>query len=790
MKKRVLPGSTALALGATAVLAASVLAASALPASAAPASRSAASHGARPLRSGSGAGQNLSSRVAPSWQTNGTVWALAVASGHVYVGGEFTTVRPPGRAPGSGEVPRSFLAEFSARTGALMAFHPTLDGEVRALAVSPDGRTLYVGGGFTHITTPATGTVFRGRLAAFSTVTGALRTSWKPTANSRVLSIAPSPSGSSLYLGGDFTSLDGQGRTFAGAVTSTGSLLAWAPQLNGTLTSVAVAPRPNSKRVLRVLVGGYFSAINGVTQQAIGSTNPASGASEPWAATIVPNRSGCTSAVKDIIVRGAIAYIANEGTGHGCFDGVWAARTASGALVWQNDCLGATQSIAIVNGWLYKGSHAHDCSFTPGGFPQVANPSGKGNITHRLLDLSLRSGALGHWNPNTSGNSLGPRVMATDGRQLFLGGDFITVNNRPQQGFARFEPGPDTTTPGRPAAPDVTSTSAGVVSVAFSAVSDPDDGTLTYAIYADGGRKPIARLKATSWPWALPVLHYRDAGRAAGSRHTYRVTASDGTRTSAKSPASASVTVAAKNPPHGYVKTVLGDGPSFFWRLTETSGGTAGDASGHGFTGIYEAGTIRGVAGPVKGTRATGFDGAKSGLVTAASAVSSPQAYSIEGWFKTTTNRGGKLIGFGNSQTARSVTFDRHIYLQNDGQLVFGVVDTQKQAIITPNVYNDGRWHFVVASLSPTAGMTLLVDGQLVGQNPTTSDESYSGYWRVGGDSLAGGWNLDPLSGNSQGTTEPNRYYITGVIGDVAVFPYALSAAQVAAQYAANGLSH
>jgi Concanavalin A-like lectin/glucanases superfamily len=780
MKIRVPSGSAALALAATAVMAAS-----ALPASAASASGSAASLGARPLRSGSGAGQNLSSTVAPSWQTNGTVWAIAAARGHVYVGGQFTAVRPPGHAPGSGEVPRSYLAEFSARTGRLMAFRPALDGQVRALAVSPNGKTLYVGGGFTHITTSATGKVFRERLAAFSTVTGALSTSFKPMANSKVLSIAPSPSGSSIYLGGDFASLDGHPRTFAGAVSATGSLLTWAPQLNGALTSVAVAP--NS---LRVLVGGYFSAINGVTQQAIGSTNPASGASEPWAATIVPHRNGCSSTVKDIIVRGTTAYIANEGTGAGCFDGDWAARISSGTLIWENDCLGATQSLAIVSNWLYKGSHAHDCAFTPGGFPQVSSPSGKTNVTHRLLDQSLSSGTLGHWNPNTNGNNLGPRVMATDGRQLFLGGEFTTVNGLPQQGFARFEPGPDTTTPGRPAAPAVTSTSAGVASVTFSAVSDPDDGTLTYAIYRDGGRKPIARLKATSWPWALPVVHYRDAGRARGSRHTYRVTASDGIRTSAKSPASASVKVALRSPSRGYARTVLRGGPSFFWPLSEKSGGTAKDASPHGFNGIYEPGTTKGVPGPVKGATATAFNGGKSGLVTAASTVSAPQAYSIEGWFKTTTNRGGKLIGFGSSQTGKSSTFDRQIYMQNDGQLVFGVVDTKIEAIISRNVYNDGKWHFVVASLSPTAGMTLRVDDQLVGENSTNSDENYSGYWRVGGDNLDGGWSLDPIGGTSQRTTQPYRYYFSGDIGDVAVFPHALSAAQVAAQYAANTLSH
>jgi Concanavalin A-like lectin/glucanases superfamily len=781
MKMRALPGSAALAVAAT-----TAMALSALPASATSASKSAALPGAGPLRAGSHAGQNLSSVVARSWQTDGTVWAIAVARGHVYVGGQFTSVRPPGAAAGHRTVARAFLAEFSARTGRLMAFRPQLDGEVRALAVSPNGKTLYVGGGFTHITTAAAGPVFRERLAAFSTVTGALRTSWQPTANSMVLSIAPSPrSGSPIYLGGGFTSLDGQARGHAGAVDRRGRLRPWAPDLNGSVTSVAVAPNKS-----RVLVGGYFSAINGVTQQAIGSTDPATGASEPWAATIVPNRPRCTSAVKDIIVRGGTAYIANEGTGLGCFDGTWAAKISNGALIWENRCLGATQSIAIVNGWLYKGSHAHDCAFTPGGFPEVPVANSVHKVTRRLLDESLDGGALGHWTPNTNGNALGPRVMATDGRQLFLGGDFTTVNGLPQQGFARFAPGPDTTTPGRPAAPEATSTSRGVVSVTFSAVSDPDDGTLTYAIYRDHGRKPIARLKATSWPWALPVLHYRDAGRAPHSRHTYRVTASDGTSTSAKSPFSAPVTVTSKNPPHSYAKTVLGGGPSFFWRLSEKSGSTAKDASGHGFDGIYEPGTTQGKRGPITGSRATAtaFNGRK-GLVTSASQVSSPQAFTVEGWFKTSTSRGGKLIGFGSSQTGRSSSYDRQIYMQNDGQLVFGVSSAGIHVVVTGNVYNDGKWHFVVASLSPTAGMAMFVDGQPVGSDPTTSDQSYSGFWRVGGDNL-NGWNLDPLRRNSQGGTQPNRYYFRGDIGDVAVFGRALSAEEVAAQYAANALSH
>jgi hypothetical protein len=773
MKMRLFPACTALALAVASV--------AALPALQASATTAAAVVKAQPLSSGSGPGQNLSATASSSWQTNRTVWGIAPVDGNVFVGGSFTSVRPPGDPLGTGEVPRTYLAEFNASTGALeTSFDPTLNGQVTALALSPDGSTLYVGGSFTTVNGSS-----RSRLAAFSTSTGAL-TTWAPSASNSVSSIALSPDGSDVYIGGSFGKLDNTARTYAGEVTSsTGALLPWAPDVNGTLTSIAVAPDDS-----RVLVGGYFSQFNGAAQESVVDVDATTGATNNLT-SIEPYYSGCTATVKDIIIGSAtasnpagIAYIASEGTGGGCFDGDWAANVSTGALVWQNDCLGATQSLVIINNWLYKGSHAHDCDFSPGGFPQVT-------VDHHLLDQSLTDGTLGHWNPDTNnGNSstgtvnggLGPRVMATDGTSMFLGGDFTTVNSLPQQGFAIFGPGPDTA-PGKPAKPTVTSTAKGVDSVTFSAVSDPDDGTLTYSIYRSGVTAPVGTLTATSWPWALPVLHFQDTGLTPGSKYTYTVTASDGTLTSAKSPASASVTVASTSPTLSYQQTVLNGNPSFLWPLND-SGGTATDASPNGFNGTYEPGTTQGAPGPFTGSTATSFDG-QNGLVTSNSTVSDPTAFSIEGWFKTTTNEGGKLIGFGNAQTGMSGSYDRHIYMMNDGQLVFGLWNNQTETIESPNVYNDGQWHYVVATLDPTAGMSLYIDGQLVGTNSNTVAQNYTGYWRVGGDNL-NGWNLDPWGSNSQGTTQPHSYYFNGSVADVAVYPAALSATQVAAHYAAG----
>ena len=768
MKIRVLFGATALALAAATVTTMPALAA--------------------PLVTAGSSDAGVSSTPLATWQTNNTVWALASSGGVVYAGGQFTSVRPPGDPLGTGEVARTFLAAFSASTGALnTSFNPTITGtsaaEVTALAVS--GNTLYVGGIFDHVNG-----VYRDNLAAFNLTTGAL-TSWAPTAFGKVLTIAASPDGSEIYLGGDFNKLDGAARVYAGAVTgsgTTGTIEPWSPVVNNAVTSVAVSPDDS-----HVIVGGYFTVFNGVTQNAIGSTFATTGASDPnFTATIVPNSGGCSSSVKDVIISGAtsgapdgIAYIAAEGTGGGCFDGDFAVNVSTGSLVWQNDCLGATQSLVLIQGWLFKGSHAHDCAYAPGGFPQVN--SGSGWVSHHLLDQSLTDGSVGHFTPDTSSPSggLGPRVMATDGNALFLGGDFTLINGGAQQGFAIFPSAVDPQYPTRPsAAPTVTSTSAGVDSVSFPAVSSRDVGTLTYAIYRDSTK--IATLTATSWPWALPVLHYQDTGLAHGSAHTYSYTASDGPHTTAKSPASASVTVASTSPASTYQQAALADSPSFLWPLSETSGNTANDASPNGFNGTYESGTTQGAPGPFTGQTATSFDG-NSGLVSSQNQVAGPQKFTVEGWFKTTANTGGKLIGFGNNQTGASSNYDRHIYMMNDGQLVFGVYNGGTVTIETPNVYNDGQWHYLVASYDSSAGsnnMALYVDGQLTGTSTSSSAQGFHGYWRVGGDNL-NGWNLDPWGSNSQGTTEPHSYYFNGTIADVAVYPAALSAAQIAAHYAA-----
>jgi hypothetical protein len=413
---------------------------------------------------------------------------------------------------------------------------------------------------------------------------------------------------------------------------------------------------------------------------------------------------------------------------------------------------------------VYKGSHAHDCSAVPGGFPELL-----GNH-YRLLAEGVDDGHFGPWYPAASGNTLGPRVFATDGRRLFVGGDFHTINSKPQQGFARFDAAPDITPPIKPAAPKVSSVEPGTVKIIVPATWDRDDDQLTYILRRDGASTPIQTWTVEAKAWELPTVVRQDSGLAPGSTHTYTVQVTDGTFT-VKSPVSVPVTVA--NSAQPYRAQVTSDFPLFYWRLGEASGTTAADATGNGATGIYGTGTHLGQLGALTGDSDTAveFDGS-SGRVSSTALYNNPQELSLELLFKTTTTRGGKLIGFGDSQSGSSDAFDRHVYMTNSGQLIFAVKPgswglVHKVKIFTPLTYNDGVWHLVDATLGPD-GMALYVDGIKVGSNATTMAESLNGYWRVAGDSLSG-W-----------VSQPSSDYFSGTIDEVAVYGYALSPDQVA----------
>ncbi|QWS32963.1 LamG domain-containing protein [Curtobacterium aetherium] len=215
----------------------------------------------------------------------------------------------------------------------------------------------------------------------------------------------------------------------------------------------------------------------------------------------------------------------------------------------------------------------------------------------------------------------------------------------------------------------------------------------------------------------------------------------------------------------------------FTYKLAEAAGArTAVDDSGKGANGTYQGSMATTAAAPMACPRDSGtayvLNGSTS-FVSTPTAYRNPTTFSEEVWFRTTV-AGGLLIGFGSNQVTTSGQHDRQVYLDTSGRLVFGTYNNTTQVVTSPKAYNDGAWHHVVSTMSPTTGMRLYADGVLVASNASfTAPENATGYFRVGYDTITG-W---PGAGN---------YSFAGSMRFAAVYSSVLSQTQVANRYAAG----
>lgn len=219
----------------------------------------------------------------------------------------------------------------------------------------------------------------------------------------------------------------------------------------------------------------------------------------------------------------------------------------------------------------------------------------------------------------------------------------------------------------------------------------------------------------------------------------------------------------------------------FVYPLSEATGATtAADVStGTNRPGTYgPAGVTYGTTGPCerdtpnRGITLNGSTGYVSGPNSTQTNLNN---FTEEIWFKTTTTRGGKLIGLGNLRTGGSASYDRHLYMDNSGAIYFGVYPGLVRTVNSRTGYNDGNWHHAAASLSSTAGMALYVDGALVATDPaTTTAQNYAGYWRIGYDSN-GGW-----------TNSPASNFFAGSLAYAALYTSVLTADQIQSHFVAG----
>jgi len=741
------------------------------------------------------AASTVTADALPTVQINGVAWSQAVVGNTVYAGGNFSTARPAGAAPGVSTTTRNNLLSYNLTTGVLNSFAPSLNAQAQVVAASPDGSRIYVGGDFTSISGVA-----RNRIAAFSTSTGALLSTFNASVNGRVKAIAAT--NNTVYVGGSFTTAAGATRTRLAAFSaSTGALTAWNPGADSTVNAMVLTPDSS-----RVIVGGAFQhlGVGGGAAYGLGAVDSGTGALLPWAANQKVRDAGPNSAILSLSTDGTAVY----GTGYvfgsgGNLEGAFSANPNTGTLNWVEDCHGDSYSVFSTGQTVYTVSHAHYCA-NVGGFYQsepwstnmrhaiAFTPNATGTVDTNPLPgyfdwAGNPSPSIMDWFPTMNNGTFTGQNQAAwsitgNSQYVVMGGEFPRVNDVGQQGLVRFavkpiapaKRGPVLT--GSRFVPTLLQTGAHSVKVSFGTNWDQDDKTLYYRVVRDGNvGAPVHTFTADSLFWNRPRLGFTDqlpAGEPAGTTHSYRLYVNDvsggGNQVIGDS---VSITMASAVNLSSYASAVKSQGASTYWRLGESSGATAVDWAGSN-DGAVTGGVSRGATGAIVGdtNRATVFNGS-SGLVATQNPIPGPNTFSIEAWFKTTTTSGGKIIGFGNIPVGVSAFADRHIYMDNAGHLIFGVQNGAARTQQTAGTYNNGQWHQVVGTLGPD-GMNFYVDGTRVAtRTDVVSGRARSGFWRVGGDIL-NGW-----------PSAPTSKYFNGTIDEVSIYDKVLTAAEVSTQY-------
>ena len=378
-----------------------------------------------PLDTWETVGLNSTSTL-PDWDV--LVWDFAEIDGVMYVGGRFTRVR---QGSGYTEHDQAYLAAFDVATGDwISTFRPTLDDGVYSLAASPDGSRLLVGGEFTNVN----GEPLTHSLAALDPVTGEVDPGWAASVThesqqSTVMDIETY--GDDVYIGGTFTHVDAPSEhirryRIARLDGDTGAV-----DLNfdgrvfgGRVFDMAIPPDGS-----RLYLGGFFGEINGVAgTKWFGAVDLATGQTTfPATDPIPPNANRWVFALE---ATDDLVFIGTEQHRYHAYD---AATLSEQHESVSNGHGGDYQAMHIADdGVLYAGGHHHGWEHRLDG-QQPYNP-----VSWITAYDTSTGDQIPEWIPTLS-MSDGVWTLQTDSLgRLWAGGDPTIAGKQKLRGFAVF----------------------------------------------------------------------------------------------------------------------------------------------------------------------------------------------------------------------------------------------------------------------------------------------------------------------------------------------------------------
>ena len=340
--------------------------------------------------------------AATAWSpnANGTVNSIVVSGTTIFAGGGFYTI---------GGQSRNYIAALDATTGNALAWNPKANGGVNSISVS--GTTVYAGGDFDTI-----GGQSRNHIAALDATSGNAL-SWNPKANNYVYSLAVS--GTTVYAGGGFDTIGGQTRSFIAALdNTTGKALAWNPKAfgyyvdpntywyyHGYVRSIAMSGST-------VYTGGFFDSIGGQGRNNIAALDATTGNALTWNPKALRYyvMLGYAS-VNSIAVSGTTIYAG------GVFDGIGGQSrnniaaldaTTGNATNWNPNADFTVRTLAVSGSTVYVGGNftsigqgnSHpwfarfDDSYQSPVVKPISHSSGLNNVGLQIIGSNSRLGAF------------------------------------------------------------------------------------------------------------------------------------------------------------------------------------------------------------------------------------------------------------------------------------------------------------------------------------------------------------------------------------------------------------
>ncbi|MEN0022599.1 MAG: RICIN domain-containing protein [Microbacterium sp.] len=494
---------------------------------------------------------------------NGYVWAQTMIGSTVYAVGKFDNAREPLAAPGTKLTARSNVLAYDIETGQLLPFAPKVNGVVKAVAASPDGTRIYIGGSFNQVNGKG-----RSNFAALDAKTGEPIPGYAPAVGGSGV-YALSVGNNNVFLGGLFTQVNGTARKNLAALDpATGALQPWAPTTD--LQVDAMVSDPNKTKLI---VGGRFSQVNGDgSQRGVAALSKSTGAVDTSWQVNRTVKNGSPAGKAGIFSLNADATgvygtgWANSGDVNvSNLEGTFAAEAGSGQLRWIADCLGDHYGVYSTGKVVYTTSHTHACE-TMGMHPEqkptvhryseAYTVDARGTLGRQMSPAPQYKNWEGtpapsayHWMPDwavgtTSGLGQAGLSITGNGSMISIGGEFRSVNNGQFEGLVRFSTTPPNGSKDKPrlsganwpATAIAVPGASGGVTVTVAANWDRDDQTLSYGLYRSGTASPVATTSSASTWWNRPQIRLVDSSAPRDASLQYTVVAKDAAGNTASTP--------------------------------------------------------------------------------------------------------------------------------------------------------------------------------------------------------------------------------------------------------------